>query len=126
MEEEQLSPGCVDPDDPHDKCNPEWLYNLSAHCVDGSDPLFDDCNCYPLEDAISLVAGVWCVINAVAGTSGNLLTLLAIPAAKRNNRSVGSLSPNHQRWHAKMEAQLEYRYAYYIQYTFLHVWMPSR
>jgi len=34
------------------------------------------------------MAGIWCIVNAVVGATGNFLTILAIPEAKRNNRFV--------------------------------------
>ncbi len=44
------------------------------------------CSCYPLGWGVSVAAGAWCAVNAVAGFSGNLLTLLAIPAAMKSRR----------------------------------------
>ncbi len=81
-----------DPDVNH-KCPVDLVYNLSSLCVEDDDWLNypaevqeEKCNCFPLDRTISMVAGIWCVVNAVTGTSGNLLTLLAIPMAKKNNR----------------------------------------
>ena len=42
--------------------------------------------CYPIGDGESYVAGAFCVVNAVVGFSGNLLTMLAIPYARKHNR----------------------------------------
>ncbi len=42
--------------------------------------------CYPLAESGSVAAAVWCMANAVIGFSGNLLTLLAIPAARRRKK----------------------------------------
>ncbi len=44
--------------------------------------------CYPLGQSGSVAAGVWCVANAVVGFTGNVLTLLAIPAARRKKKCV--------------------------------------
>ena len=42
---------------------------------------------------ISVFAGIWCIVNAVLGICGNLLTILAIPyAAKRQKFNL------HRNW----------------------------
>ena len=56
-------------------------------CDNGSNISDDLCNqmdkCYPYPDGLSIFAGLWCIVNAFVGFSGNLLTLLAIPYAQR-------------------------------------------
>ena len=42
--------------------------------------------CYPYNDALSIFAGVWCVLNCLFGATGNVLTLLAIPYAVRKRK----------------------------------------
>ena len=42
--------------------------------------------CFPHEPAIARFAGVWCAANAAFGSTGNALTLLAIPFAIRRRR----------------------------------------
>ena len=94
---------CYDPET-EQSCRVELVVDLADRCID-SDSKFkisvcktsvgcvkdfyfpDQTCCYPLEgDPLGTAAGVWCIINAVVGFSGNLLTLLAIPLAKKNNR----------------------------------------
>jgi hypothetical protein len=60
------------------------MYNLSTYCLTANS---SDSRCVPDIDAWLIeVAGVWCIINAVIGFTGNLLTLLAIPYASRHKR----------------------------------------
>ena len=40
---------------------------------------------------------------------------------REEGHSWVSFQPNHQRWHAKMEARSEYSH---VACTFLHVWRP--
>ena len=68
-------------------CTLETAYALKDICTDLS---YNDSAvkfCYPekLRDGnLSTLAGIWCLINAVVGLSGNMMTLFAIPyAAKR-------------------------------------------
>ncbi len=96
---------CYDPET-EQSCRVELVVDLADRCI-GSHSKFkisvyvhmtsvgyvkdfyfsDQTCCYPLEgDPLGTAAGVWCIINAVVGFSGNLLTLLAIPLAKKNNR----------------------------------------
>ena len=65
-------------------CGPDDVYNVSDYCLyeDGTDPV-----CRPDINSVLIdVAGYWCIVNAVIGFSGNLLTLLAIPYASRHKR----------------------------------------
>ena len=68
-------------------CTLETAYALKDICTDLS---YNDSAvefCYPeklREGNLSMLAGIWCLINAVVGLSGNMMTLFAIPyAAKR-------------------------------------------
>lgn len=74
------------------------VQNMSTFCVEQTDQL-SHCepemdiiwckiwtDCYPFEHTDSIIAGVWCMINSISGTTINLLTLLAIPYAKRHGR----------------------------------------
>ncbi len=77
------------------QCSSVLVLNLSVVCwkknwddyEDEEEVLAAQCSCYPLGETVSMAAGIWCAINAIVGSSGNLLTLLAIPAAKRKRRS---------------------------------------
>ena len=65
-------------------CCQNDVYNVSDFCLsnNGNDPI-----CRPEIDTTLLnVAGYWCIVNAIIGFSGNLLTLLAIPYASRHKR----------------------------------------
>ena len=42
--------------------------------------------CYPYGKTSSVAAGVYCAVLAVVGFSGNVLTLLAVPAARRKKK----------------------------------------
>ena len=64
-------------------CPNESAEIASAFCLSSaSNP---EC-CFPLSQTISLFAGIFCAVNAVVGTLGNLLTLTAIPYAKYKRR----------------------------------------
>jgi hypothetical protein len=63
-------------------CSLDTLEYYMEWCLDHG----DDPNCYPFSPVLSLWAGVWCVVNAVVGFSGNLLTLVAIPRAILSNK----------------------------------------
>ncbi len=60
------------------------IQELSDFCI--SHP---DANevCYPESfKAISIPSGVWCIVNAIVGFAGNLLTLVAIPYASSKQK----------------------------------------
>ena len=43
--------------------------------------------CFPQQmRGMSVAAGVWCIMNAILGFSGNLLTILAIPYAAKKKK----------------------------------------
>ena len=68
-------------------CTLETAYALKDICTDLSynDSALEFCYPEKLRDGnLSTLAGIWCLINAVVGLSGNMMTLFAIPyAAKR-------------------------------------------
>ena len=65
-----------------DPSNYSAISELSILCVEKAqnNEMYD---CFPKEisTVLSKFAGVWCVVNASLGFTGNLLTLLAIPYA---------------------------------------------
>ncbi len=84
-------------------CSAKTLVAMSELCltspkifcsVNRTNPLRPYCDeyprfrasCFPFEEETSLAVGLWCLANAGFGFSGNLLTLLAIPHAKRHQR----------------------------------------
>jgi len=68
-------------------CLNEDVYNMSSFCLrDG----FNSSLCRPdiQPSGLRQAAGFWCILNAIVGFSGNLLTLLAIPYASKHKRLV--------------------------------------
>ena len=66
------------------------LQNISENCL-----IFpNDTICFPSQFAsIGDITGVWCFANAIVGSTGNLLTMIAIPyAAKRRKFNL------HRNW----------------------------
>ena len=48
---------------------------------------FHEKECFPKEiKPWSTYAGIWCILNSLFGTTGNLLTILAIPYAARRKK----------------------------------------
>ena len=77
--------------DPLASCNgSKYIEMFSEFCLQHP----EEHQCFPQSmQYLSDFAGIWCIINAVLGFSGNLLTLLAIPyAAKRQKFNL------HQNW----------------------------
>ena len=87
-----------------DLCPKEKAYALSEFCArskayrqelctGSNSSLHPECSwtCYPLGDAESYTAGGICVFISVVGLVGNLLTLLAIPYAKKHKRYNSAL-----------------------------------
>ena len=56
------------------------------HC--NLNPTSDEClyQCYPFDKEESIIVGSFCITNSLVGLMGNLLTLLAIPYARKKNR----------------------------------------
>ena len=68
-------------------CSAPHVYDLSLFCTNQSKSDEESKICFPDDiRSYSVLAGIWCVINAVVGFSGNLLTLLAIPFAARRKK----------------------------------------
>ncbi len=64
-------------------CNASNLLEYSVLCLGDEPP--DDC--YPTDNETEKgLATVFQIVNVVVGIAGNLLTLLAIPYAKRHQR----------------------------------------
>ena len=67
-------------------CDSTLVINFSHFCLSHAEDFPD--NCFPSDEifpGFRRAVGIWCIVNAVIGSMGNLLTLLAIPyAAKRN------------------------------------------
>ena len=61
-------------------CSGDTIINKSFSCL--ADDTFD---CYPYNKEISVAMGVWCIINSIVGSIGNLLTLLSLGYAAKNN-----------------------------------------
>ena len=77
--------------DPPASCNDtKYIAILSEICLEYP----QHSQCFPQEmQNISIPAGIWCIVNAILGFSGNLLTILAIPyAAKRQKFNL------HRNW----------------------------
>lgn len=60
-------------------------FEMRKICVEMSNPPEE---CFPrvIPPMMSNFVGVWCALNAVMGSCGNLLTLLAIPYAIKHKR----------------------------------------
>ena len=69
------------------ECNPENVYNLSHFCVSYK-LMRHDIECFnrKVSPAFTDFITVWCILNAICGTFGNLLTLLAVPWAAYKKR----------------------------------------
>ena len=68
-----------------DCCNVSTTLNLSFFCLD---KVYDfPKQCFPSEfHHFKIIEGIWCVINAIIGSTGNLLTILAIPYAAKKKQ----------------------------------------
>ena len=66
-----------------DPYNYSSILELSSLCIGDNlqDGISPECFSNNISIALSNFAGVWCIINAILGFTGNLLTLLAIPYA---------------------------------------------
>jgi hypothetical protein len=67
--------------DPLAFCNgSKYIQMFSDFCLQHP----EEFQCFPQEmREISVFAGIWCIVNAVLGICGNLLTILAIPYAAK-------------------------------------------
>ena len=66
-----------------DPSNNSAILILSKLCINDNrdNEISDECFSKNISTTLSNFAGVWCIINAILGFTGNLLTLLAIPYA---------------------------------------------
>ena len=64
----------------------EPLAARQAFCQDHGNATVCSHPCYPFGHAESLAVGVVAVLNAVVGILGNILTLLAVPYARKHDR----------------------------------------
>ena len=67
-------------------CDPQnysSILYLSELCIGDNQHDGGSYECFSndISTTLSNFAGIWCIINAILGFSGNLLTLLAIPYA---------------------------------------------
>ena len=60
-----------------DNSNSSILREWSDFCLDSINEFPDQC--FLSDHKLTFWLGLWCIINAVIGFAGNLLTLLAIP-----------------------------------------------
>ena len=97
------------------------LFNLSHHCL--IDPDFSP-DCFPDEfewsAGVTIAEGIWCILNAVIGFFGNLLTLLAIPYAAHKNKF------NLQRGWTSTKFVLNLAVADFLHCTFSFPFIPSK
>ena len=72
------------------KCLYNNTHSMSENCLNTSINYF--ANCFPYNDkngvVVATIAGILCTINAIVGSFGNLLTMLAIPYAANKNKYV--------------------------------------
>ena len=67
-------------------CNASLLVEFSDLCL--SQPNFTS-HCFPTEYYnLRIAVGVWSIISGFVGFAGNLLTIIAIPYAAKNNQYV--------------------------------------
>ena len=73
------------------ECTPENVYNLSHFCVD-LEVASPDIECFnrKVSPAFTDFVTVWCILNAICGTLGNFLTLVAVPWAAYKKRCGGA------------------------------------
>ena len=67
-----------------DNSNSSILRKWSGFCLDNSNGFPDQC--FSSDHKLTFWLGLWCIINAVIGFAGNLLTILAIPYAANRKK----------------------------------------
>ena len=70
--------------DPLASCNgSKYIQMFSEFCLQHP----EESQCFPqqMRDS-SVFAGIWCIVNAILGFCGNLLTIFAIPYAARRQK----------------------------------------
>ena len=67
-------------------CTPENVVAISEFCERSE--IQSDVECFSKDVPVqfSTFVAVWCILNAICGTCGNLMTLLAIPWATKSKR----------------------------------------
>ena len=66
-------------------CNGSFLEEFSDFCLNPNNSFASQC--FPSEnDGLRFAAGVWSIIFGIVGFVGNLLTIIAIPYAAKNNQ----------------------------------------
>ena len=67
------------------KCNGSLLEEFSGFCLNKTNSFAPQC--FPSEyTALRFAVGVWSIIFGIVGFVGNLLTIIAIPYAAKNNQ----------------------------------------
>ena len=67
------------------KCNGSSLGEFSDFCLTPNNSFASQC--FPSEnDGLRFAVGVWSIIFGIVGFVGNLLTIIAIPYAAKNNQ----------------------------------------
>ena len=69
-----------------DNSNSSILRKWSDFCLDNFDGIPDQC--FSSDHKLTFWLGFWCILNAVVGFTGNLLTILAIPYAAKRQKYV--------------------------------------
>ena len=69
-----------------DNSNSSILRKWSDFCLDSFNGFPDQC--FLSDHKLTFWLGLWCIINAVIGFAGNLLTILAIPYAANRKKYV--------------------------------------
>ena len=57
-------------------CTSETVLNKSITCLEG-----DTFDCFPYKKSYSITMCIWFIINSVIGSTGNLLTIVALSYA---------------------------------------------
>ena len=67
------------------KCNGSFLEEFSDFCLTPNNSFASQC--FPSENnGLRFAVGVWSIIFGIVGFVGNLLTIIAIPYAAKNNQ----------------------------------------
>ena len=70
-----------------EKCQENNTLYMSEICLNTNINNISDC--FPkdyIDNHLATIAGIVCIINAIIGTLGNLLTLVALPFAAQNEK----------------------------------------
>ena len=69
-----------------DNSNSSILRKWSDFCLDNFDGFPNQC--FSSDHKLTFWLGLWCILNAVVGFVGNLLTIIAIPYAAKKQKYV--------------------------------------